>query len=382
LIGLSGFARQQAWLAIPLAVLSLVLSNRGLHRNIIHFISGVAFALGCMLTWLVVIGSWQDYVNQVFIWPLTAYSTLGATNNYNRYQFFSYIIESLVFIVAVLVVAKLQARIKWRVASIGLALLFTLIITIDGFWISQQANWKASIRVVLGEPQEKILISFSYFSALAVLIYCVYYFFSKKFREFIVSPVEISIAFFGLVGVVQLYPQPDVLHLWWVAPLFIPGGLIAFKKLSQKFSGFPERSFYTTLNIFSMVGIIFAILFMNRPWIEYEIPVLKGTYALSDKVNAVNKFNLVRNQIIPGETSFDCADGIYAVSDRSYSPPDEWFVNWGMLKMDKSALGKVRIICNQSLEYATRESLRLGWNLKYYEKSNYGDISFAVLVQP
>ena len=108
---------------------------------------------------------------------------------------------------------------------------------------------------------------------------------------------------------------------------------------------------------------------------------MKGTYASSSKAKAVNQFNQVQKYIKRGETSFDCPDGVFAVSDGNYNSADEWFVNWGMLDSEAPEVGKVRIICYRDIGYAESEATRLGMELKVFVRSPNPNTTFAVLVR-
>jgi hypothetical protein len=250
----------------------------------------------------------------------------------------------------------------------------------NGFWISKQTSWDTSLRVVLGEPQEKLIISLSYFACLSAIFLPFYFLIKTKFKIPQNLFQNLFVSCLGLVGVVQLYPQPDVLHLWWVSPLFLPSSLIALNLLAKKWKMINTESLIIVNSTFSILGIILAAMFILRPWSEYEVPVLKGTFSFEEKARAVNQFDEVEKYIQPGETSFDCPDGVYAVNDGKYNAADEWFVNWGMLNSKEPAIGQVRVICNQDLAYAESEAMRHGMKLERYIVTNYSNISFAVLV--
>jgi hypothetical protein len=378
--GLTGFARQQTWLAIGLTLIVLILHYKRLTYEICLFVSGAIFSISMMMLWLVKIGSFTAYINQVIIWPLSAYTTLGSGNNYNRYQFASYLIQSIVFVALLYFFGLLRTFTKKTAFSIFVLASTSSLIMFLGFWISKQASWDASLRVVLGEPQEKLILSLSYFACLSAIFLPMYFLIKCKFKVPKNLFQNLFVSFIGLVGVIQLYPQPDVLHLWWVAPLFLPSSLIVVNLLVKKWKTINTENFVIINTVFSVIGIILAVMFISRPWSEYEVPVLKGTFSFEEKALAVNQFGEVERYIQPGKTSFDCPDGVYAVNDGKYNAVDEWFVNWGMLNSENPEIGQVRVICNQDLAYADSEANRLGMQLEKRIVTNYSDISFAVLV--
>jgi len=378
--GLTGFARQQTWIAAALTLMILMLYYKKLTIEVYYFVSGAIFSVSVMLLWLVNIGSFNSYINQVIIWPLSAYTTLGSSNNYNRYQFASYLIQSIVFVAFLYFFGRLRSLTKKRAFPILVLVTASSLVMFNGFWISKQANWDASLRVVFGEPQEKLIISLSYFACLSAIILPLYFLVKSKFKVPQNLFQNLFVSSLGLVGVIQLYPQPDVLHLWWVSPLFLPSSLIALEILAKKWKMINSENFVIANSVFSILGIILAAMFILRPWSEYDVPVLKGTFSIEEKAQAVNKFSEVEKYIQPRKTSFDCPDGVYAVSNGKYNAADEWFVNWGMLNSENPDIGLVRVICNQDLAYAESEAVRLGMKLERHIVTNYSNISFAVLV--
>jgi hypothetical protein len=380
LFGLTGFARQQTWIAAALTLILLILYYKKLTKEIYFFVSGAIVSVSMVFLWIVNLGSLNSYINQVIIWPLSAYTTLGTSNNYNRYQFASYLIQSIVFVAFLYFFGRLQSLTKNKVFPILVLVITSSLVMFNGFWISKQDSWDASLRVVFGEPQEKLIISLSYFACLCAIFLPFYFLAKTKFKVPKNLFQYLFVSCLGLVGVIQLYPQPDVLHLWWVSPLFLPSSLIALNLLAKKWKLIDSKNFTTVNSVFSILGIILAAMFILRSWSEYDVPVLKGTFSFEEKAQAVNRFSEVEKYIQPRQTSFDCPDGVYAVNNGKYNAADEWFVNWGMLNSENPDIGLVRVICNQDLAYAESEALRLGMKLERHIVSDYSNISFAVLV--
>ena len=381
LLGLSGFARQQTWLAAALTLLLFIFFQKSYLKYSVILISGVVTSLVGMFGWLGFIGAWDSYINQVIIWPLSAYSTLGANNNYNRYQFGSYVIQGVVFVLALYFVSTLRIL---RISQQCVYLIFTSIsglVVASGFWIAGQSSWQAAVRVTLGEPQEKLILSFMYFGCIAAIVLSGYLIPKIKMLARQGGYEKLVLAIFGLVGVIQLYPQPDVLHLWWIAPLVLPSAVIGFESIVRKSKRLITNDLVYVQTSFALVGIVLAIKFVLQPWAPYEVPVLNGTYSFSAKAEAINEFNQVQKYIKRGETSFDCPDGVFAVSDGNYNSADEWFVNWGMLDSEAPEVGKVRIICYRDIGYAESEATRLGMELKAFVGSTNPNTTFAVLLR-
>jgi len=126
------------------------------------------------------------------------------------------------------------------------------------------------------------------------------------------------------------------------------------------------------------LGTISAFQFIDRPWAEYKLSVLRGTYAHEEKARSTDIFKEIEIVGIVGKTSFDCPDGVYSVAGGKYLAVDQWFVNWGFSSNDNPKIGSVRIICDRSKDYAISESARFGMNMVYYQ-SNSANKSVAIL---
>ena len=378
--GLTGFARQQTWLAAVITMALIALYFKRISIEVIVFVGGVIISVSFMFAWIIDLGAWNSYLNQVIIWPLSAYSTLGVNNNYNRYQFASFLIQSIVLLIVVYLIGKLRHIIKSIFLIYPIVFIISSLILFTGFSISKQTNWNTTLKVILGEPQEKLIISLGYFACISAIAIPAYILVTSKLKPSRELHQTLFVAGVGLVGVVQLYPQPDVLHLWWVAPVFLPCSLIGLQIIGRKVKSISLENFTIAIGTFSVLGLILATSYIARPWTPYQIPVLKGTYTFEEKANAVDQFMNVQKYIVSGKTSFDCPDGVFAVSSKEYQATDEWFVNWGMLKSDSPIVGEVRVICYRDIEYVKGESQRLGMHIELYQPTNYANISFAVLV--
>ena len=234
-------------------------------------------------------------------------------------------------------------------------------------------------RVLFGEPFERILVSPFYLSALAA-VFLAFQQLKKRSNER--DPVIFLVSIFGGISIIQLYPQSDIMHLWWIAPLLHPSLLILWEKFEKNGNiekGISEKILW----IFSVFGLAFALNFVSSDWTEFNNPALAGTYASADKVNGLLVYDDILKNAIPKKSSFDCHDGIYSVLSGEYLPVDEWYVSWGFPKTVKPELGEIRFICGKSFEYAESEAFRIGWNLIEFNQSKSNpEASLAVLRKP
>lgn len=377
LFGLAGFCRIQAFAVLPLILIVGVLQYRKESKVLISSLVGYFSSLAAMALYLLSIGSMDDFIQQGIITPLFAYSDVGQGNNYNRFQFVLYIIEAIGF--ACLYVFSRGVN-KRNLNSFSAVLIVTACLFAIGYLGTLVANSSIPIRyrVLIGEPLQNLLISPFYFAAVSSVILTAIVLLRnhKGIKQFNFAEAIVIFIAFGTLP--QLYPQPDIMHLWWIAPIYLCCILIVLKRLPDKFSSHSSKILNTILISCICLGTISAFQFTNRPWVEYKLGVLKGTYAHEEKAKSLDIFRKIENVAIEGETSFDCPDGVYSVANGTYLAADQWFVNWGFGDEVQPKIGKIRIICDQSRDYANSESAKLTMELFYY-KSNVEGKSIAIL---
>jgi hypothetical protein len=204
-------------------------------------------------------------------------------------------------------------------------------------------------------------------------------FFELRKKRLLRDNQKLLISSFGSLSIIQLYPQSDVMHLWWIAPLIIPSlatWLITIKTYKPSL----EQAFYRTITVFSICGLVFAMSFLNNNWKEFDNQAFAGTYASPQKVDDLKIYNRISDYTVEKNSSFDCRDGVYSVINRSYNAVDQWYVNWGFTESINPKLGQVRFICGKNLLYAESEAKRIGWELVEFSTSSLNpEISLAVL---
>jgi hypothetical protein len=148
------------------------------------------------------------------------------------------------------------------------------------------------------------------------------------------------------------------------------------RRLGDKF----EKAILVTFSTFIILGFFFAANFVRGPWTEYQLPVLKGTYANSEKVDRVDFYGEILKYAKPGSSSFDCGDGLYSVAGGKYLAADEWYVNWGYLQSSDQEIGQYRFICDRPRDYANLEADRLGMKLITYREHTLPDYPWSLAI--
>jgi hypothetical protein len=375
LVAISGFARAQSWIIAGSVGLVLLLMGKSMIKKISALCLGYVFGFFAILGLVYSDGAISDWWLQSIYWPTQIYPALGEGNNYNRFQMVLYIVESILLVSIVFVASWVSIKFS-KVASM-VFLVFTVIFSLFlGNWIPTLESVPIRFRVLFGEPFERILVSPLYLATIVTVIFALYELRKKKFNR---DNQTLLISSFGALSIIQLYPQSDVMHLWWIAPLIIPSLAACLIKIKTYRPSW-EETFYRTITIFSVCGFVFAMGFLNNDWKEFDDPAFAGTSASPEKVDSLKIYNRIADYTVEKNSSFDCPDGIYSVINRSYNAADQWYVNWGFTESVVQNLGKVRFICGKTLSYAESEAKRLGWELVEFKMSPLNpDVTLAVL---
>lgn len=377
LFGLAGFCRIQAFALLPLILIVGVLQYRKESKVLISSLVGYFSSLAAMALYLLSIGSMDDFIQQGIITPLFAYSEVGQGNNYNRFQFVLYIIEAIGFVSLYLITREITRRTRNILLSVSIVAVGVFTIGYLGSWVDG-TSMPIRYRVLIGEPLQNLIISPFYFATLSSAFLTAIVFLRDRKGGPQINFAEAVLIFTSFGTLPQLYPQPDIMHLWWITPIYLGCIVVLFKHLPDKISASSSRILSTIIISCILLGTISSFQFINRPWVEYKLDVLKGTYANEEKARSLDIFEEIEKVAVKGKTSFDCPDGVYSVANGTYLASDQWFVNWGFSDNVEKNIGTVRVICDQSRNYAISESTKFSMELVFY-KSNVVGKSIAIL---
>jgi hypothetical protein len=375
LVAISGFARAQSWIIAGSVGLVLLLMGKSLIKKISALCLGYVLGFFAVLGLVYSDGAISDWWLQSIYWPTQIYPALGEGNNYNRFQMVLYIVESILLVSIVFAASWISTRFS-KVVSVVFLVFTVLVSLILGHWIPTLESVPIRFRVLFGEPFERILVSPLYLATIVTVILVLIELRKKRINR---DNQTFLISFFGALSIIQLYPQSDVMHLWWIAPLIIPS-LATWLITIRTFKPSWEQTFYRTITVFSLCGSIFALGFLNNDWKEFENQAFAGTYASSEKVESLKIYNRIADYTVEKNSSFDCPDGVYSVINQSYNAADQWYVNWGFPDSEEQNRGEVRFICGENRTYAESEAKRLGWELLEFRMSPIKpEVTLAVL---
>jgi hypothetical protein len=235
LFGLAGFCRIQAFALLPLVLIVSVFKYRENLRLLIISFLGYTSSICAMIIYLLSIKSLDDFIQQGIITPLFFYSNVGQGNNYNRFQFALYIIEAIGFVILYLFAREITKRIQNNFFSLIVTAVGIYTIGYLGVWVTS-TSIPIRYKVLIGEPLQNLLISPFYFAIASSALLALLVFRRNQQSTNRISFAEAVVIFTAVGTLPQLYPQPDIMHLWWISPIYLCCVLMLFEKFPNKIS--------------------------------------------------------------------------------------------------------------------------------------------------
>lgn len=157
----------------------------------------------------------------------------------------------------------------------------------------------------------------------------------------------------GVGALAQLYPSPDQLHVWWIAPVAI----VCISKIIESSALFEKilRIFISSLLATQLVHIT-DVLHVER--FNYQAPIYLHMVGTEKGID--NSTKAVANLMISRQSFFHCTHGIYAASTGSYLPASFDFVDWGPQEEGKIHKKGTHFSCNHKIDFLPKEA-RILW---------------------
>ncbi len=365
--GVSVFARVQFIALIPiLLLLMLVTKTLMTMKSLVWMALGFVFGMSFIVYILLMQGALIPYVNQSIVFPITKYPSFGYSTNYNLYLF-TLLLTVPIFAFGLLFLIKKLIKSFSTVLATIMILSLLLVLNFVSRWVVPNSTLPLIPRVVIGEIIEKSGLWLGYSSALVCLVAPLMLLKKHKLHRDTTSIGELATIATGFIGVLQLYPYPDVQHLWWASPILIPALHFAPKVALTK-------EFLLLCKCTILTGLILFVYFLHQPWYEFKNHSMKGVYSTQEKTELYEVFLPIEKYTDSRSYRFDCEDGIHSVAGGKYLSVDKWFVNWGNIQNNSRVPRNVKaiFICDKKIAYAQRYASQIGWKVAFYDAASNG----------
>ena len=191
-----------------------------------------------------------------------------------------------------------------------------------------------------------------------------------------ILPVLVAAA---LSGVAQLYPLPDVYHLWWASPPILIICAMALNQVNPRAVNLVIAFFLPAILMsFSRLDEQ-----LNIRRLEWHGGVLDGMYIDAELNPSFERVGKLLGEVGPG-TRFECRDGLWSVFNGRYNSIGPNFVNWayGTPRHDNSADNSI-VWCLDSGMTTDKNALKMreiitSGNQSLYFSRFSGDIQFEL----
>ena len=283
-------------------------------------------------------GIWSDFIYQCFIWP--AQFVVEVKRTWREYFSFKFIFYGFFIIGTSLFLNYLS---KKNILNRAIKIIFGLLITI--LFVDASSAYKINNLPIGGITNDvfhnlKIIresMIIGPLLSLPVLFGSIFIWVRKRKRivedDFIDFAVGVTITAF-----LYLYPVPDSIHLWWVAPIIISGIFLMSSSIGE-FSTKLISNLKFSLMIPILIGsIMLQLNYLQIPREPYKSKTLVGMLGKPTQVQWLDATMLnLEKYAHEGGVEFRCADGIYASAGGKFLADNKIFTDLGFPNLKQTS---------------------------------------------
>ena len=334
--------RIHVFLGFPLAIGLLMFSrNKQKYVKIIQLFLCMLILVACsvFLIWKsgMTYGLYIDFIEWPFSWQMEGRNVRGLIN-------LKIILFSLIFVILLLAYYRYDSSLLVK------GLIFISIFSATMVSSSYPSNFK-------GYANENSLINI-FHMALANFRFIVTYTFVaisiivvvarlRRIRELeFFEILKISII---LIGLAQLYPVPDVGHMWMVLPILVTTLTLVPDANSKELK--MQSILTNTLSPLVIASTLLFVLELAMPRSALTSPPLQGMLTDNKATIEMDKTITKLGEIATSNSvRFDCSDALYSTAGLKLLSFDRNFVNWGPRWGDQVAQPKYIFSCRKPID--------------------------------
>lgn len=325
-----------------------------------HFARGFVLALGFILTALVLTDSLSAWIEQSIVGPASAFlpQTLGWNFFYKLY------IREQLILVAFVALFVLSTRLKRRIVTLAIG--FVVIVGSSRFFYDSILE-PLKVALVGGETEflervsNQLSTSIALRSSLFVSLVVAVIFVGSALRSLFTGDRAGLVRFFAVAPVIacwfgalsQLYPYPDLYHLWWTSPPLL---ILSVVGLNHVRWGAIRVGAFLFLLIPTLVNVAKIREQIEISRVRWTGGVLDGMLIDKDFYPSFMSANQFLQQI-GHPADFDCRDGLWSVFNGDYVASGLDYVNWATPQITLNDSSPVEQVLCADPETAERENL-------------------------
>lgn len=311
---------------LPLIFMFILLVFYFGFRNALFFAQGVLVTFGFAVAVMYFIGSLMGYIEQGVIFHFSR----GYTDGKSVRGLFSVriLLFGLLIMFFLALLNKINCTIK--IKNTHLTVISVAVSMIAGLTSYHFRKLEVPFTSFTGDIQKNLSIllknspyALLYGSVLVVIFSIILLFLRRKKTE--LDEKSAVMCIIGASSLLQLYPNPEPGHIWFIFPILVAGLAPWFRVLLQENT---QRIFYKLILIpicASLVTINVEYMAIQREPHRFE--PLVGMYSRVEWASRVD-YNLSKlDEAITNKTvQYDCLLGIYSVANNKYRGSDYQFV--------------------------------------------------------
>jgi len=372
LISFASFTRIQSLLVLAILTTYVLIVFHKIQK-LLYLFAGVCIGSFLIVGNLVILGSFRDYVEQVLIWPASFYSSIGLGTNYDKFLFTLF----LSLPIASILYFRLGNRILGKFTGLK-RLILVVLFGVTTFAVSVysgnllESDENTLLRLVIGDQLNRVIFWPLYLCFMGSIVLAGSILIKRFNKEDLRRLEIVFIASFGLSVTPQIFPKPDIGHVWWISPLLIPPTLVLMRNLRINLTayGLPLVSIL-------IAGLMSTSHYLLQEWTPYTYEPLVGTFAKQERVESMKVYEPLTKFLKKNNALFLCENGIHAAAARRYAANDQWFVSWGprSLADENTRLQAASniVVCDEPKRTAEEISIKYGMQVIYFSEVKNSD---------
>ena len=151
----------------------------------------------------------------------------------------------------------------------------------------------------------------------------------------------------GLTAILQMYPSPDQLHLWWLTPAIL---IFTVDSLKSRIIDLWKNSWRRVTVLFVILIVLLCIGINNDQYTQryhFKNSALIGMSGSSLEAPYLDKtMNLLEDYAMQGQVDVACNDGIFSGAGRKYLASSAYFLNIQSQVSLENWDGEFLFLCN------------------------------------
>lgn len=169
----------------------------------------------------------------------------------------------------------------------------------------------------------------------------------------------------GIAVFTQLYPSPDPLHVWWIAPVLMSVVLMQIDSNKLRLSLKPRLQIAQTLLLGVLIILSCQQLLINaQTRVPYKTEFLNGMYGTVPMVTSIDRtLMLLEENKTLYQIEYRCGEGIFSAAGNYFDTRDPYFLDILTSPVRLESENQAIFLCGVSRDEVTQYSDASNWRI-------------------